>query len=764
MKSDQIVSIYQNLKIYLFLSTILFVASCSESKEANIKQPNIIIIHVDDLGWADLSVQGSTFYETPHIDGLASNGVRFTDAYASASVCSPTRAALMTGRYPARVGITDWIRAEFQGGIVPEDGQNPSGYAGGANQPLLTPRNPLWMEHEEVTIADILKEAGYKNVHIGKWHLGGENWYPETQGFHMNIGGADLGEPPSFFDPYYSNTVGYIPTLEPRDEGEYLTDREAWEAVNFIEQYHDRPFFMHFANYAVHTPIQATEKYLSRFDHIDDEKRRTYAAMISAVDDGVGDLYETLDRHGLTENPLIFFLSDNGGPTFDNASDNSPLRGFKGDFYEGGVRVPYAVSWPAVLPKNLDYDKPVSSLDIFATSVAHAGAEPSNKPDGVDLVPFLTGENSDQPHKALFWRNSDRDWIAMATHNYKYLNLTENSVELFNLTKDIAEEYNISIEKFEKFQEYVALPEEWESGLISPVYLGLLQNNQYNQENPDRFQMTSIYEPDTSPPSVPEGYELVWSDEFNSDGVPDERWWNFEHGFVRNNELQWYQPGNARIEDGRLIFKGKRARIENSNYDSETSDWRKNREYAEYTSASINTRDKFSFQYGIMEVRARVDTTLGAWPAIWTLGNDRQWPERGEVDVMEFYRIADEPTILANAAWLGDSQWDVVWDSEKIPLSDYLEKIPDWPERFHTWKMNWSEEYIKLYLNDELLNKVEIENATYDDGFNPFRQPHYILLNLAIGSNGGNPEKSEFPISYEVDFVRVYQEKKAETN
>ena len=718
----------------------------------SIEKPNVIIILVDDLGYADVGFNGSTEIFTPNIDRIAENGVRFTRGYVTHAVCAPSRAGLITGRYQDRFGAS--------------------------RNPLFAPKDStMGLPLSEETLADALGRGGYTSSIIGKWHLGAhESLYPLNRGFDEFFGFLSGGhhyfpeewtirdktEARAQWDGYRTRIMRNNGRV---DEHEYLTDALSREAADFVErQAEQTPFFLFLSYNAPHTPMQATEKYLSRYNHIDDEKRRTYAAMISAVDDGVGDLYETLDRHGLTENTLIFFLSDNGGPTFDNASDNSPLRGYKGDFYEGGVRVPYAASWPAVLPKNLDYDKPVSSLDIFATSVANAAVEPSKELDGVDLVPFLTGENSDQPHKALFWRNSDRDWIAMTTHNYKYLNLTENTIELYNLIKDIAEENNIPVDQFEKFHEYVALTEEWESELISPVYLGLLQNNQYNRENPDRFQMTSIYEPDTSSPSIPEGYELVWSDEFNIDGAPDEKWWNFEHGFVRNNELQWYQPENARIEDERLIFEGKRERVKNSNFDSESSDWRKNREYAEYTSASINTRDKFSFQYGIMEVRARVDTTLGAWPAIWTLGNERQWPERGEVDIMEFYRIADEPTILANAAWVGDSRWDVVWDSEKIPLANFLEKVPDWPERFHTWKMDWSEDYIKLYLNGELLNTVEIENATYDDGFNPFRQPHYILLNLAIGSNGGNPDNSEFPISYEVDYVRVYQEITAETD
>lgn len=256
---------------------------------------------------------------------------------------------------------------------------------------------------------------------------------------------------------------------------------------------------------------------------------------------------------------------------------------------------------------------------------------------------------------------------------------------------------------------------------------------------------------------VPKGYELVWNDEFDEPGRPNAEYWSFESGFVRNEELQWYQQENAVIEDGLLTIEGRRERHRNPNYQSNSGDWRKSREFYNYTSASIKTRNKFSFKYGIMEVRARIDTRKGAWPAIWTLGISRGWPDGGEVDVMEMYRINDVPHLLANAAWKGKERWVPTWNSAKIRLSHFVEKDPNWEKKFHTWKMEWDSEYIRLYVDDELLNEIMVSLADYADGFNPFRQPHYILLNLAIGSNGGNPSKTDFPLTYEINYVRVFQ-------
>ena len=258
---------------------------------------NVIVVMVDDLGWRDLGCQGSTFYQTPHIDRLAADGMRFTNGYAACAVCSPTRAAYMTGRYPARLGITDWIRGRWQrAGHTVTESDRPPLFQTKSRQKLLCPRNPYWMELDERTLAENLQDAGYVTGHVGKWHLGGPAWYPQFQGYSENVGGCDLGHPPSYFDPYaHDNPDGprwQIDNLSPRRAGEYLTDREADEAVAFIHRHADEPFFLSLCHYAVHTPIEAkpalTESYQQRTDPQKRQTNARYAAMIQSVDESLG--------------------------------------------------------------------------------------------------------------------------------------------------------------------------------------------------------------------------------------------------------------------------------------------------------------------------------------------------------------------------------------------------------------------------------------------------------------------------------------------
>ncbi|SFC60652.1 Glycosyl hydrolases family 16 [Zunongwangia mangrovi] len=258
--------------------------------------------------------------------------------------------------------------------------------------------------------------------------------------------------------------------------------------------------------------------------------------------------------------------------------------------------------------------------------------------------------------------------------------------------------------------------------------------------------------------SVPEGYKLIWADEFEDGTKPNPEFWSYENGFVRNEELQWYQVENANIQDGKLVISGKKESIKNLQYQPESRNWKENREFAEYTSASINTNGKFDFQFGILEVKAKIDTSMGMWPAIWTLGIEKGWPSNGEIDVMEYYLVDQKPAILANAAWKGKTSY-VSWDSEKIPFSEFLQKDPKWADKYHIWKMDWTADSIKIYLDNQLLNTIDLTTTKNPDGFNPFHQPHYILLNLAIGGNGGDPSSTSFPRKYEVDYVRVYQKK-----
>lgn len=265
--------------------------------------------------------------------------------------------------------------------------------------------------------------------------------------------------------------------------------------------------------------------------------------------------------------------------------------------------------------------------------------------------------------------------------------------------------------------------------------------------------------PDPNPAPAIEGMQLVWAEEFNTDGKPDPEFWKYEEGFVRNEELQWYQHDNAKCRNGVLVIEGRREEIQNPNYKPESENWRLNRESAHYSSASINTRGKKEWLFGRFEIRARIDTSLGSWPAIWTLGISRPWPSNGEIDLMEFYRVDGISTILANTAWGTDQQFVAKWNTQRFPLSKFTASDSNWSKKFHIWRMDWTPESIRLFLDDELLNTTQLSETINPDGFNPFTQAHYLLLNLAIGGNGGNPGQTVFPIKYEVDYVRVYQQK-----
>ena len=260
--------------------------------------------------------------------------------------------------------------------------------------------------------------------------------------------------------------------------------------------------------------------------------------------------------------------------------------------------------------------------------------------------------------------------------------------------------------------------------------------------------------------SLNEGWRLVWSDEFDISGKPDALNWNFEHGFVRNEEYQWYKEENAFCENGLLIIEGRREKVLNSRFNPESKSWKQNREYAEYTASSINTQGKREFLYGRFEISARIDTSMGLWPAIWTLGVNGEWPWNGEIDIMESYPIEGIHHILGNVATGTNKRWTANWDSQKIPLDSFLKKDSDWPSKFHIWRMDWDEKYIRLYLDNELINETDLSITVNPDGSQPFHQPHYILLNLAIGgNNGGDPSNTRFPSRYEVNYVRVYQKK-----
>ena len=425
--------------------------------------PNIILILVDDLGWMDLSCQGSRYYETPNLDRLAAQGMRFTNAYAACAVCSPTRAAIQTGRYPARLGVTDWIRSRFQGGAIPADKKNPSGFTGGRRK-FLVPKNALWMESEEVTIAELLKPGGYVSCHIGKWHLGADDWYPQKQGYHFNYGGCDYGQPPDYFDPFnkpkhrHAMIRAGIPHLPGRKPGQYLSDREAEEAVAFIEKHKDKPFFLNMDNYAVHTPIQAKAEVTAKYEKKTKtrQKNAKYAAMVESVDDCAGRIMAALEKHGIADRTMIIFTSDNGGLL--GPTNNAPLRSGKGYAYEGGIRVPLLIKWPGVVKPGTTSAEPVTSVDYFPTIAEVTGLDlPEGRDiDGLSLAKHLSSQGKQKlARDAIYWhfphyRHNPGPYSIIREGDWKLIKFYGGPMELFDLKNDLGETKNLAAAMPEK--------------------------------------------------------------------------------------------------------------------------------------------------------------------------------------------------------------------------------------------------------------------------------------------------------------------------
>ena len=423
--------------------------------------PNVIVILVDDMGWMDLSCQGSDYYRTPAIDRLATEGMRFTNGYAACAVCSPTRAALQTGRYPHRVGVTDWIRSRFQRGRIGTPAKNPTEYVGGKNRKFLCPPNPYWMEHEEISIAETLKARGYQSGYIGKWHLGDPAWFPPGQGYDENKGGCDYGQPPSYFDPYnqpkgrHETLRQGIHNLPGRKKGEYLTHREADEAEALIRGWHEKkkPFFLMVGHYAVHTPIQALAEVAARYQREKKPNNAKYAAMVESIDDSTRQILATLKELEIDENTLIIFTSDNGGLDRNGSpTENAPLRSGKGYAYEGGIRVPFLVRWPGVIPAGKISDEPVCSIDIFPTVVEAAGAKaPSDRAiDGLSLMPHLkSGGTAKLLRDDLLWhfphyRHAPGPYSIIRQGNHKLIKFWGGPFELYDLKEDLGEARNLA--------------------------------------------------------------------------------------------------------------------------------------------------------------------------------------------------------------------------------------------------------------------------------------------------------------------------------
>lgn len=416
-----------------FLCLVLVLFSALSAWAAKPKW-NVVLILADDLGWTDLSCYGSTFYETPHLDRLARDGMRFTQAYSACTVCSPTRAAVLTGKYPARLHITDWIP-----GLPPE------------NPKLLVPDWTKYLPLHEVTLARSLKTAGYATASIGKWHLGGEAYFPEKHGFDVNIAGTEGAGPPSYFVPYRIATLPDGPT------DEYVTDRLAEEAMRWIEAHRDKPFLLYWPHFAVHTPIQGKEalvrKYRTKVQPGAEQTNAVYAAMIESLDDAIGRLRQKLEELNLADRTVILFTSDNGGrvPT----TSNSPLRVGKGSCYEGGTRVPLIVHWPGVIRPGSVSETPVISMDLHRTvlEIAGLGRKARSGVDGLSLVPVLR-QRGKLRREALFWHyphyqhyqlGGTTPYGAIREGNFKLIEFfADMRIELYDLALDPGEQRNLA--------------------------------------------------------------------------------------------------------------------------------------------------------------------------------------------------------------------------------------------------------------------------------------------------------------------------------
>jgi arylsulfatase A-like enzyme len=409
----------------------------------------VIVILADDLGYADIGVQGiAKDVRTPHIDSIAHEGVRFTQGYVSSPVCSPSRAGFLTGRYQERFGHES----------------NP-----------IAAYDPIYgLDLKQVTIADEMRRAGYATGIMGKWHEGDQRkFWPLQRGFDEFFG--FVGGMHSYMDMRPGETRGLRAIHrgnEPVQEKEYLTDAISREAVSFIDRHQDEPFFLYVAYNAVHSPLQALQKYLDRFAGVKDKKRRTMLAMLSAEDDGVGRILQTLKEKGLDEKTLVIFLSDNGGPTSENASRNAPLRGYKGQVWEGGIRVPFMARWPGHIPAGRVIDQPVISLDLFPTALAIAGETVRDgvQLDGVNILPLLEGRRQENVHPVLYWRFKPQ-W-AVRDGDWKLERARDGVTRLFNLADDPQEKTDRIQEKPEVAKKLQAEFDAWNAQLMEPAWPG----------------------------------------------------------------------------------------------------------------------------------------------------------------------------------------------------------------------------------------------------------------------------------------------------
>ena len=756
------------------------------------ERPNFVFVLVDDLGSQDLGYAGSTFYESPNIDALAASGMRFNQGYAACRVCSPSRASIMTGKATVRHGITDFIGAK-------------TGMAWNRDDMVLPAEYVKHLPHEDITIAEAMRDAGYKTFFAGKWHLGGEGSLPTDHGFEINKGGYSSGSPRGgYFSPFKN------PNLDNGPAGQSLTMRLAEETASFIESNQDKPFFAFLSFYAVHSPIQTTEQLCRKYQQkakdmglTDAEKRfkfdrrlpvrqvqdnPIYAGLVETMDSAVGVVLDKLKETGLDKNTVVIFTSDNGGVTAgDNYSTSLfPLRGGKGRQWEGGTREPFLVHVPGMTSTDSQSEVPVIGMDFYPTILELAGLplKPEQHVDGVSLVPLLKGEPIAE--RDLFWHyphygnQGGEPSSVIRSGQWKLIYYHEDQrSELYNLTSDIGEQNDVVAMQPERASKMRQTLNAWltKSGAKFPdpdprftqaKFDAKMEKVRTKFTEKLERQHATFLKPSYSPKSKSDmawwgsaealspmvggfqgEYELAWSDEFDGTEV-DKTKWRFQtgdHGWG-NAEWQNYTDGpNSTVSDGTLKITA-----------AKTGPGQK---AGDYTSSRI--KSKQSFTYGKMEIRAKMPDYKGKglWPALWMLGDSIKttgWPDCGELDILEYVSY-QENTVHCAIHCKAHNHIDKTQREKHV-------KLDSAEEEFHVYGLQWTEDKLVFYTDD-----VANVKLTYDrpEDFNadnwPFDKPQHFLLNIAVGGGWGGVEGVEddkiFPAVMEVDYVRVYQKKAA---
>ena len=434
--------------------------------------PNIVLLFADDAGYADFGFQGSTIIKTPHLDQLATQGMRFTQGYVSASVCGPSRAGLMTGRYQQRFGFHE---------------NNVPGYM---SKYSAADHAEMGLPLEEKTIGDYMKSVGYRTAFFGKWHLGGQDkFHPTYRGFDEFYGFR--GGARSYF-PYTEEPKEPMNKLERglgnfKEHEGYLTDVLAEDAMRFIEKNKDRPFFAFLSFNAVHTPMHATEADLAQFPSLQGI-RKEQAAMTLALDRACGKIMDKLEALGLADNTLIVFTNDNGGPSDRNGSVNLPLSGTKSNHLEGGIRVPFLISWPQHIPQGTVYHYPVSTLDLLPTFFAAGGGDVDSlaELDGVNLMPYLLGKKNERPHQRLYWKKSTR--AVVREGDWKLIRFSDRPAELYNIPQDISEHNNLAAVYPERVRKMFKMLHQWEMTLEQPAWLLQTRYEKYDIDRMNQYR------------------------------------------------------------------------------------------------------------------------------------------------------------------------------------------------------------------------------------------------------------------------------------